>query len=272
MVRNTPHMNGRITRISVAPVKGLGLTHPESVELGRGGVVGDRRFWMHTDEGRVVNAKLCPQLLLIEPSWDESTQQLSLRFPDGEEITGEVRLGEQTSPALYGKDHASRTVEGPWQDALSRFAGFPLSLLWSEQGAVDRGSLYGGWMSLVSRASFDRLAAEADVPYVDGRRFRMLFEIDGVDAHEEDTWIGRRVQVGEAVVTPVGDAGRCAVTKCNPDTGRSDLDTLGLLARYRRNGQTEPLPLGVYGEVVIPGLVALGDAVGAVEDAVTTDA
>jgi uncharacterized protein len=272
MVRNTPHMNGRITRISVAPVKGLGLTHPESVELGRGGVVGDRRFWMHTDEGRVVNAKLCPQLLLIEPSWDESTQQLSLRFPDGEEITGEVRLGEQTSPALYGKDHASRTVEGPWQDALSRFAGFPLSLLWSEQGAVDRGSLYGGWMSLVSRASFDRLAAEADVPYVDGRRFRMLFEIDGVDAHEEDNWIGRRVQVGEAVVTPVGDAGRCAVTKCNPDTGRSDLDTLGLLARYRRNGQTEPLPLGVYGEVVIPGLVALGDAVGAVEDAVTTDA
>ena len=42
--------------------------------------------------------------------------------------------------------------------------------------------------------------------------------------------------------------------------------------RYRRNGQTEPLPLGVYGEVVVPGLVALGDAVGAVEDAVTAGA
>jgi uncharacterized protein len=270
-MHNTPHMNGRITRISVAPVKGLGLMHPESVELGPSGVVGDRRFWMHTGEGRLVNAKLCPQLLLIEPYWDEATRRLSLRFPDGEEITGEVRLGEQTNPALYGKDHASRTVEGPWQDALSRFAGFQLSLLASEQGAVDRGSLSGGWMSLVSRASLDRLAAELDVPYVDGRRFRMLFEIDGVDAHEEDTWIGRRVQIGEAVVRPVGDAGRCAVTKCNPETGRSDLDTLGALARYRRNGQTEPLPLGVYGEVVVPGVVAVGDAVGAVERAVTAE-
>ncbi len=32
------------------------------------------------------------------------------------------------------------------------------------------------------------------------RQFRMLFEIDGVGANEEDEWIGRHVQVGDAVV------------------------------------------------------------------------
>ena len=47
--------------------------------------------------------------------------------------------------------------------------------------------------SLVSRGSLERLREEpgAEAP-VDGRRFRMLFEIDGVPAHEEDDWIDRR--------------------------------------------------------------------------------
>jgi uncharacterized protein YcbX len=265
-------MDGRVTRISIAPVKALGLVHPDSVELGHGGVVGDRRFWMRTDEGRLVNAKLIPQVLLITPAWDESTRRLSLRFPDGAEVAGIVELGDPVSPALYGKQHPSRRVIGPWEAALARYAGFPLELLWSEQGAVDRGALGGGWMSVISRASLERLATEAGVPSVDGRRFRMLFEIDGVAANEEDRWLGRHVQVGQAVVRPVGDVGRCAVTKCDPDTGRSDLDTLGVLAGYRREGQTEPLPLGVYGEVVVPGRVAVGDAVGMVEDAVAAEA
>jgi len=96
---------------------------------------------------------------------------------------------------------------------------------------------------------------------MDGRRFRMLLEIDGVAAHEEDTWIGEEVTVGDAVVVPLGDVGRCAVTKCDPDTGVSDLDTLGVLAAYRREGQVEPLPFGVWGGVLKPGRVAVGDAV-----------
>ena len=117
-------------------------------------------------------------------------------------------------------------------------------------------------MSLVSRASLARLGQEAgEHRPVDGRRFRMLFEIDGVGAHQEDLSIGERVRIGGATVLPVGDVGRCAVTKCDPDTGVSDLDTLGALARYRREGRTEPLPLGVYGDVLVPGRVRLGDLV-----------
>jgi hypothetical protein len=90
----------------------------------------------------------------------------------------------------------------------------------------------------------------------------MLFEIDGVGAHEEDEWIGGRVQVGDAVIEPVGDVGRCVVTKCDPDTGVSDLDTLGALGRYRREGRTEPLPMGVYCDVLVPGRVRMGDGAG----------
>ena len=177
-------------------------------------------------------------------------------------MEGEVEPGELFEAELYGTPHASRPVPGPWQEALSEFAGEPLTLLWSEGGAQDRGNDRGGWASLISRGSLEQLAVEAGATEpVDGRRFRMLFEIDGVEPHEEYTWLGNRVLIGDAVIVPLGDVGRCVVTTCDPDTGLSDLDTLGLLAGYRREGVTEPLPFGVYCDVAVPGRVRVGDAV-----------
>jgi uncharacterized protein YcbX len=256
-------VEGRVVRISIAPVKSLALTHPEEIELGAAGVAGDRRFWLVGDDGRLVNGKTHAALVRVRPDWDETTRRLALRFPDGEVVEGVVEPGETVAATLYGLHHRSRRVPGPWQEALSRFAGEPLTLLWSESGAVDRG-VRGGAISLVSRASLERLRAEAGVDAVDGRRFRMLLEIDGVGEHEEDAWIGRRVQVGDTVVVPTGDVGRCVVTTRDPDTGVVDLDTLGVLARYRREGLTEQLPMGVHGGVVVPGRVRVGDPVGVV--------
>jgi uncharacterized protein YcbX len=89
----------------------------------------------------------------------------------------------------------------------------------------------------------------------------MLFEIDGVEPHEEDTWLGHRVTIGEAVIAPVGEVGRCAVTTRNPDTGVFDFDTLNVLAGYRREGVVEPLPFGVWCDVAVRGRVRVGDVV-----------
>lgn len=258
-------MEGRVVRIAIAPVKALGLVHPETVSLGPEGVRGDRRFWLRDADGRLVNGKRFPRLMQVRPEWDEDSRRLALAFPDGRVVAGVVEPGEPVDATLYGEPHASRAVPGPWQKALSEFAAVPLTLLWSERGAVDRGANGGGWASIVSRASIDRLGEEAGAAGpVDGRRFRMLLEIDGVGAHEEDRWLGRRVRVGESVVEPLGDVGRCVVTTCDPDTGVSDLDTLGALAAYRREGVVEPLPLGVYAAVVEPGRVRVGDAIGPV--------
>jgi uncharacterized protein YcbX len=117
-------------------------------------------------------------------------------------------------------------------------------------------------VSFLSTASLERLRAEARTGgEVDGRRFRMLFEVEGLDAHGEDEWLGGRVRVGEALVAVTGDVGRCVVTTYDPDTGQSTLDTLGVLTRYRRVGVTEPLPFGVYGSVLEPGRVRVGDTV-----------
>ncbi len=254
-------MSGRVTRLSIAPVKSLGLVHPDEIEIGPRGVTGDRRFWLVDADGRLFNNKRCGPMVLIRPEWDEQSRVLALTLPDGERVEGVVELGEHVPALLYGDPNPSRLVVGPWQEAISRVAGQPLTLLWAEQHATDRG-LNGGVISLVSVGSLERLAEEGgrDTP-VDGRRFRMLLEIDGVGAHEEDSWIGTEVQVGEAVLVLNGDVGRCVVTTHDPDTGVTDFDTLGTLAGYRREGRNEPLPFGVYGSVAVPGRVRIGDAV-----------
>ena len=100
------------------------------------------------------------------------------------------------------------------------------------------------------------------VDEVDGRRFRMNFGVEGLREHEEDEWLGRRVRIGEAVVVPNGNVGRCAVTTQNPDTGKPDLDTLKALAAYRREVETtEPLAFGIYAAVTEAGRVRVGDSV-----------
>lgn len=255
-------MDARVARISIAPVKALGLVHPESVELTHEGVRGDRRFWLVDGQRLLVNGKRHPELMRVRPAWDEETRRLALTFPDGEVVDGVVEPGEPFAAELYRTPHPSRVVAGPWQEALSEFAGETMTLLWSERGAQDRGNDRGGWASVVSQGSLERLRRQGGAEgAVDGRRFRMLFELAGVGAHEEDTWLGVRVRLGEAVIVPIGDVGRCVVTTCDPDTAISDFDTLKLLAAYRREGVVEPLPFGVYCDVAEPGRVAVGDPV-----------
>jgi uncharacterized protein len=254
-------MSGYVTRISIAPVKSLGLVHPEEVEVGPRGVTGDRRLWLVDEDGRLYNNKRRGPLVQIRPEWDEESRTLALTLPGGERLEGVVELGEPVDAMLYSHPLPSRRVVGPWEAAISAVAGEQLTLLWADEHATDRGYA-GGDVSLVSVASLERLSeAGGAAETVDGRRFRMLFEIDGVDAHAEDDWLGTQVRVGEAVLVLNGDVGRCVVTTHDPDTGVTDFDTLRTLADYRREGRNEPLPFGVYGSVAVPGRVRVGDQV-----------
>ena len=87
-------------------------------------------------------------------------------------------------------------------------------------------------------------------------------EVDGPPAHGEDAWLGRRLQMGEATVRIAGHVGRCIVTTRNPDSDLVDLPTLDLLRSYRTGAATtEPLAFGVYGAVLEPGTVRIGDEI-----------
>lgn len=252
----------RVAWLSMTPVKSTRLQTVDAIELDPTGVRGDRRFYVVDEAGELVNAKRLPALLTVQPEVDDG--RLTLRFPDGSTVEDEVRdTDEILVTSFYGRPVSGRIVEGPWAAALTELAGKPVRLARVERegDGYDRGRSAGA--SLVTTASLDalRAAAGADRP-VDGRRFRMTVGIDGAAPHAEDGWIGSRVRLGAATVLVRENVGRCSVTTRDPDTGVRDLDTLGAIAGYRAHIPTsEPLPFGVWCEVVEPGRVAVGDAV-----------
>jgi uncharacterized protein YcbX len=250
-----------VSEIAYSPVKGLALAFHDEVELELTGVRDNRRFHLIGADGRLANGKLAGTLVRIVATCDLDCIALALRFPDGSVIEGEVALGAPIETDFFGRPVSGKLVEGPFSEAISEFVGRDFRLVRSnEPGAgSDRGS--EGSVSLVSTATLERLAREAEQEAIDGRRFRMLFTITGVAEHEEDGWLGRSVAIGRAVVHVEEVVGRCAVTTHDPDTGVPDLDTLRILARYRPPDSGEPLPIGVWGHVEQPGTVRVGDRV-----------
>lgn len=249
-----------VSWLSIAPVKGLALVRPDEVELGRAGVAENRRFYLVDADGRQFGLLRNGRPVQIRPDYDERSDRLSLHFPDGSVVDGEVALAEPVTAAFHGgRPVAGRYVAGPWSEAISAHAGRPLRLVKTDRpgDGVDRAR---GQVSLVSDASVDEIGRQGGREEVDARRFRMLLGVAGCEPHEEDEWVGRDLQVGEAVVRLRGHVGRCAITTQNPETGVPDFDTLRTIKAYRglRDGQ---LDFGVYGEVVEPGRVKVGDPV-----------
>ena len=114
-----------VTRISIAPVKALGLVFPDEVELGPHGVSGDRRFWLVDADGRLFDNKRCdPRASPARVGRAERTPRaLGPRWSRGR---GNRRARPRGRPCAL-----RRPVPGlarPWalERALTEFAGEPL--------------------------------------------------------------------------------------------------------------------------------------------------
>jgi uncharacterized protein YcbX len=253
-------VRARVSWISFSPVKALALEHVDEIDLLEAGLQGDRRFFLIDERNRLVNNKGRGPLELVHARYDEHSNDLTLLLVDGREVSGRAERGEELTTNFHKEPKLARRVEGPWDAALSELAGEQVRLVAAEHGAADRGRR--GAATLVATASLQALAEVLGVDAVDSRRFRMNFGIEGLEPHAEDAWLGKRFALGDAVVVPQGNVGRCAVTTQNPDTGIADLDTLKALAAYRGDvDATEPLPFGVHAAVAQSGRVRVGDPV-----------
>jgi uncharacterized protein YcbX len=254
--------DARIAEIATTPVKGLALASPTTVRLDATGIATDRAFFLIDEGGRMVNGKALGELVRVTGHVDDPPTSLTVRFPDGSLVSGHVVLGPEARVRFYRHEFMAPTVDGPWSAALSEFCGRPLRLCRApaSRPGVDRG--VRGGVTLMSEESLAALADAGRLTSVDGRRFRMTFTVSGAGPHAEDRWIGSEISVGSAVVRVHGLVGRCSVTTRNPDTGAVDLPTLHILNAYRGDVPSdEGLPFGVYGEVVRPGEVRVGDPV-----------
>jgi hypothetical protein len=258
----------RVSRLSIAPVRGLGLQHPASMALNNDGVLEDRRFFLVDEHGRLVDRLLAGALVQVGAETDPDGRWLQLTFPDGSVVEGDVQLDEPVRTDVYNRLAIGHVVSGPWAAALEPFAHRRVLLVRCDRPggtrikAGENGVRNG--VSLVSDGSLRELARQLGVENVDGRRFRMLIEVEGAEAHEEDTWIGGNVAIGSAVLSITKPDARCAITTQDPDTGERDLDTLRTLIRYRGFRANDPerkIDFGVLGEVLQPGSITVGDEV-----------
>jgi hypothetical protein len=86
-------------------------------------------------------------------------------------------------------------------------------------------------------------------------RWRGNIWFDGLPLWEEFEWLGREVQIGQAVLHVRERITRCLATTANPDTGARDADTLAALNTWDHQD------FGVYAEVIRGGEVKTGDKV-----------
>jgi uncharacterized protein YcbX len=247
-----------VGRISTTPVRGFRLDHPPAVELTEAGVVDDRRFLLCDGEGKRLRSSVTAWPVVVRGGYDPASEVLRVTLPDGSEHAGSALASSRevrVEIALRGTV-TGRVVEGAWNAGLSALAGHPVAIVRTDQP----GQAQPWPVTLFSTASVERLAGEAGQP-VDQRRFRMLFEVDGCDPHEEDGWVGRELRIGSAVIRVEAAVDRCAATTRDPATGKRDLDTLALIAGYRGRRENGDILFGVGGTVVAPGRVAVGDPV-----------
>jgi uncharacterized protein YcbX len=250
-----------LARIAITPVKSMSLAHPERVALGPDGLPSDRRFFLVDAAGRLFTGDTHGPLVRIRPSYDPIGERLELRFPDGAVVGGDAGItGDPIECDFYGRAVPAHVVEGPWSDALSRFTGASVRLARCDRRG-DGADVHH--VTVVSLASVQELARRGErTGELDSRRFRMNLELQGCAPHEEDTWEGALVRVGEAVLRFHGRVPRCVVTTQDPATGLKDFETLKVIAGYRgRDGSGPRLPFGMYAEVERPATIAVGDEV-----------
>jgi uncharacterized protein YcbX len=249
-----------VSRLSVTPVKGLALHHPDEVELTAQGVMENRRFFLVDRLGFLFSGIDHGPLCLIRPTYDPDRDWLSLEFPDGRVVEGSAHAdGDLVETDFYGdRIVRSHVVEGPFSEAVSDYAGRSVRLVRPER-LGDGCDIQP--VTLLSEASVEELRRRAGRSEpLDGRRFRMLVHLDGCGPHEEDTWDGRLLRLGKALVRVGGPVPRCATTTRSPDTGERDFDTLRTIKAYRGLREGKNIDFGVYATVQKPGRVRVGDS------------
>lgn len=252
-----------VARFNVTPVKSTGLHHPDQIELGEHGAPGDHLFMFVTPDGARLSGAAKAPFLAIRCEHDERAGRLTLTMPGGTKVEGDASPhGDRLRVVLFDREIGVHPLDGPFAEAISNYLGQPAMLVRADDDERTRGSNPVSIVSLASVEELGRRGNAQDLP--DPRRFRMLVELDGCEPHQEDTWSGRRLQLGEAIVRIGASVARCAVTTLDPDSGLPDFPTLDVLATYRR--REGKLMFGVYADVERAGMVRVGDPVTALGD------
>ncbi|MGB1879283.1 MAG: MOSC domain-containing protein [Gammaproteobacteria bacterium] len=256
----------QVTQLGRVFVKATRFLHPAEVAVDADGIRHDRSFGLVEADDRFVGSAQHSEFIPLTFELSDDASELQLTWPDGSSLSGPAaatgRAFEIDHHGLRGV--SVREVAGPWQEALSAFAGRPLRLVrcLSAGGAIDVLPV-----TLTTTGSLRRLAGVVGAE-VDAARFRAGIVLANDEAHAEDGWDGQQLRVGDVLLRMRTAVPRCQITGFNPASGIADQAVMQALIKYREKVH---LPDGMlpdyatpgfasYCEVIEPGLIKLGDS------------
>ena len=246
----------RVTRLSVTPVKGMRVQHPEAITLGPEGAEGDRDFFFADAQGRLLSVPRLGALVQFTASFDAQAHRLAIRHDDGRVCDGRITLGAGARVRRSdGREIRGNVVEGPWAAFVEDVADQPLRLIKAElPGAASDAA--GVTLLGAARASASP-APRASTPAA-----------SGCSSSSRPTASMSRTSGGARRGRRGGDPDRRAVPRCaattrDPDRGVRDLPAVQVIRAYRGLRDTffgPGVPFGVYADVVTLGRVRVGDS------------
>jgi len=249
----------QVVRLGFATVKGTQHLPREQVTLDMHGPIGDRAFVV-VDVGRSKVLRTLSNRTLVAVRADGDGETLAVELPTGDTASGPATLTRDTVTCEYWDRTVTHVLtDGPHSELLSHHLGKPVRLAASPRGAA----VYGAPVSILTTASLRDLGERTgrDDLLESVSRFRMTMVVDvGDEPYAEDSWFGRELELGDAVVRVRTAVGRCGQIDMAPATGDKDGSLLKALAGYRPSHGGEPW-FGVDARVVVPGEVRVGDAV-----------
>ncbi|GAA0907666.1 MOSC domain-containing protein [Virgisporangium aurantiacum] len=221
---------GRVASLFRYPVKAMAAEPVESAEVSWHGLEGDRR-WAFVRSGQARNGfpwftlRQHPGLHGYRPVF--GTPML-VHTPSGDKF-------EVDDPELA----AELSVAGP-----------------VSAQKLDRGTFDSAPLSLLSVQTVDAVGAHVGID-VSPLRFRPNIVVETLSGtpFAEDSWVGATVSVGPVRVHVERRDKRCMVINIDPATGERDPAVL------RGVAQLNDVTCGVYGSVLVPGRIAVGDPV-----------
>ena len=234
--------SGSVTALQRWPVKSMAGESLGALSVDRLGAVGDRTyalFDVFKGAARRINAETVPRLL----AW-------SAAYPDADDVA--PQRATQPHPMVTSPDGSVRRWDDPGLPAaLADDLGREVTLVCEPRGQQDRSTTLHVTVGASLRAVADALG-EA----VDARRFRsnLHLELDA-EPYAEESWLGRRLCVGDAELEIVEGCMRCAIPTRDPDTQQKWPGLLRWLAAERAT------TFGVIVRAAAPALVRCGDAV-----------
>lgn len=270
---------GSVALLRRYPVKSMLGEELRAADVTERGLPGDRALGLvHQETGKVVSAKnprLWRNMLKLAAAFGPDVK---IAFPDGTVLASTDPGIDAALSEFLGRPVALATVPPP-RASLDRAdpeevlrdgidAQVRLDVIDRVGAAAPDGTFFDyAPLHLITTSTLDRIAELSPRGAVERQRYRPNLVIrTTADGFTENDWVGRELRIGrDLTVRVIVRTPRCAIPTLEHGDLPRDTDALRVPAahnRIRPAHDWQPGPcVGVYGQVIRPGRVELGDEV-----------